>query len=231
MPKTRKIQEINIARMGKGAHYEYIDVILKRAEEDAVINSQAKDLVAALKAAKKAEADAMKLPKKSMLTEKIVEADKDRDKYYMSYKKVVNSYRNMPEKDVADAAKKLWQHIKDYQINTKYPLDQQTGLMMSFLGDLEDTYNEEVALLDLGKFVTLMKNANQQVISLTHQRTIERMNIPVGAWKTSRLASDNAYRNLISAVNALVLLHGEEDYAAFIDYVNEQINHYKQEAL
>lgn len=32
-------------------------------------------------------------------------------------------------------------------------------------------------------------------------------------------------------VNVLALVEGEADYAAFIDYVNTQITHYKREVL
>ena len=57
------------------------------------------------------------------------------------------------------------------------------------------------------------------------------MGVTVGALKTSRKASDDAYRMLVKMVNALAMIEGEADYAAFIDYVNTEIVHYKREVL
>ena len=57
------------------------------------------------------------------------------------------------------------------------------------------------------------------------------MGVSVGALKTARTASDNAYRALVKMVNALALVYGEKDYTAFIDYVNTEITHYKREVL
>lgn len=43
------------------------------------------------------------------------------------------------------------------------------------------------------------------------------MGVFVGALKTARTASDNAYRALVKMVNSLALVYGEKDYTAFID--------------
>ena len=80
-------------------------------------------------------------------------------------------------------------------------------------------------------FVTNLKEANERVRTLTLQRTNEKMGITVGALKTARTASDDAYRALVKMVNALALVFGEKDYTSFIDYVNTEITHYKREVL
>ena len=49
--------------------------------------------------------------------------------------------------------------------------------------------------------------------------------------KTARTASDEAYRLLVQHVNARALLEGEAEYAAFIDYANTKIEHFRQEVL
>ena len=58
---------------------------------------------------------------------------------------------------------------------------------------------------------------------------MERTGIVKGALKASRIATDTAYRELVKMTNVLVL--GEADYANFIDYVNTEISHYKQEVI
>ena len=227
----KEIYDINIQRMNNGAHFTFVSNILARAEADTTVNGKASELVSNFKTAVSAEDEALKISQKSLLTDEIAKADSDRDALYAGYKKAVEAFLAMPIADMAQAAKILSQHIKDYKINTADQLDKETGLLVNFITDLEDKYAAQVAKLGLTAFVTNMKEANERVRTLTLQRTNEKMGVSVGALKTARTASDNAYRALVKIVNALALVFGEKDYAPFIDYVNTEITHYKREVL
>ena len=227
----KEIYDINIQRMNNGAHFTFVSNILARAEADTAVKGKAADQVNNLKAAVSAEDEALKISQKSLLTDEIAKADSDRDALYAGYKKAVEGFLAMPIADMAQAAKILSQHIKDYKINTADQLDKETGLLVNFISDLEDKYAAQVAKLGLTAFVTNLKEANERVRTLTLQRTNEKIGITVGALKTARTASDDAYRALVKMVNALALVFGEKDYTAFIDYVNTEITHYKREVL
>ena len=227
----KEIYDINIQRMNNGAHFTFVSNILARAEADTAVKGKASELVSNFKTAVKAEDEALKISQKSLLTDEIAKADSDRDALYAGYKKAVEGFLAMPIADMAQAAKILSQHIKDYKINTADQLDKETGLLVNFISDLEDKYAAQVAKLGLTAFVTNLKEANERVRTLTLQRTNEKIGITVGALKTARTASDDAYRALVKMVNALALVFGEKDYTAFIDYVNTEITHYKREVL
>ena len=227
----KEIYDINIQRMNNGAHFTFVSNILARAEADTAIKGKASELVSNFKAAVAAEDEALKISQKSLLTDEIAKADSDRDALYAGYKKAVEGFLAMPIADMAQAAKVLAQHIKDYKINTAGQLDKETGLLVNFISDLEDKNAAQVAKLGLTAFVTNLKEANERVRTLTLQRTNEKIGITVGALKTARTASDDAYRALVKMVNALALVFGEKDYTAFIDYVNTEITHYKREVL
>lgn len=227
----KEIYDINIQRMNNGAHFTFVSNILARAEADTAVKGKAADQVNNLKAAVSAEDEALKISQKSLLTDEIAKADNDRDALYAGYKKAVEGFLAMPIADMAQAAKILSQHIKDYKINTADQLDKETGLLVNFITDLEDKYTAQVTKLGLTAFVTNMKEANERVRTLTLQRTNEKMGVTVGALKAARTASDTAYRALVKMVNALALVLGEKDYTAFIDYVNTEITHYKREVL
>ena len=227
----KEISDINIQRMNNGAHFTFVSNILARAEADTAVKEKASELVSNFKAAVTAEDEALKISQKSLLTDEIAKADSDRDALYAGYKKAVEGFLAMPIADMAQAAKILSQHIKDYKINTADQLDKETGLLVNFISDLEDKYAAQVAKLGLTAFVTNLKEANERVRTLTLQRTNEKIGITVGALKTARTASDDAYRALVKMVNALALVFGEKDYAPFIDYVNTEITHYKREVL
>lgn len=227
----KEIYDINIQRMNNGAHFTFVSNILARAEAETAVKGKAADQVNNLKAAVSAEDEALKISQKSLLTDEIAKADNDRDALYAGYKKAVEAFLAMPIADMAQAAKVLAQHIKDYKINTADQLDKETGLLVNFITDLEDKYTAQVTKLGLTAFVTNMKEANERVRTLTLQRTNEKMGVTVGALKAARTASDTAYRALVKMVNALALVLGEKDYTAFIDYVNTEITHYKREVL
>lgn len=227
----KEIYDINIQRMNNGAHFTFVSNILARAEADTAVKGKASELVSNFKTAVAAEDEALKISQKSLLTDEIAKADSDRDALYAGYKKAVEGFLAMPIADMAQAAKILSQHIKDYKINTADQLDKETGLLVNFISDLEDKYAAQVSKLGLTAFVTNLKEANERVRTLTLQRTNEKIGITVGALKTARTASDDAYRALVKMVNALALVFGEKDYTAFIDYVNTEITHYKREVL
>lgn len=227
----KEIYDINIQRMNNGAHFTFVSNILARAEADTAVKGKASELVSNFKVAVAAEDEALKISQKSLLTDDIAKADIDRDALYAGYKKAVEAFLAMPIADMAQAAKVLVQHIKDYKINTAGQLDKETGLLVNFITDLEDKYSAQVAKLGLTAFVTNMKEANERVRTLTLQRTNEKMGVTVGALKAARSASDEAYRALVKMVNALALVFGEKDYTAFIDYVNTEVTHYKREVL
>ena len=227
----KEIYDINIQRMNNGAHFTFVSNILARAEADTTVKGKASELVSNFKTAVSAEDEALKISQKSLLTDEIAKADSDRDALYVGYKKAVEGFLAMPIADMAQAAKVLAQHIKDYKINTAGQLDKETGLLVNFISDLEDKYAAQVAKLGLTAFVTNLKEANERVRTLTLQRTNEKIGITVGALKAARTASDDAYRALVKMVNALALVYGEKDYTAFIDYVNTEVTHYKREVL
>ena len=227
----KEIYDINIQRMNNGAHFTFVSNILARAEADTAVKEKASELVSNFKTAVSAEDEALKISQKSLLTDEIAKADSNRDALYAGYKKAVEGFLAMPIADMAQAAKVLAQHIKDYKINTADQLDKETGLLVNFITDLEDKYSTQVAKLGLTAFVTNLKEANERVRTLTLQRTNEKMGVTVGALKAARSASDEAYRALVKMVNALALVFGEKDYTAFIDYVNTEVTHYKREVL
>ena len=227
----KEIYDINIQRMNNGAHFTFVSNILARAEADTAVKEKASEIVSNFKTAVSAEDEALKISQKSLLTDEIAKADSDRDALYAGYKKAVEGFLAMPIADMAQAAKVLAQHIKDYKINTADQLDKETGLLVNFITDLENKYSAQVAKLGLTAFVTNLKEANERVRTLTLQRTNEKIGITVGALKAARTASDDAYRALVKMVNALALVYGEKDYTAFIDYANTEITHYKREVL
>ena len=227
----KEITTFYIGGMTNAAHFLFVSNMADRAEKDAAVSEKCAAQVKALRDAVTAEDESLQISAKSLITDKIAEADRLRDQLYAGYKKAVGGYANFPVAEMAEAAKVLTQHIKDYKIDTQAQLDKETGLLVNFLQDLEGKLKVQVDALSLGAFVEKLKAANETVRELTAQRTDERSSKTAGALKTARAASDEAYKTLVAHVNAHALLEGETDYAAFIDYANTEIAHFRQEVL
>ena len=227
----REIQSIFLGNMNNAAHFLFVSNMAGRAEKDSAVAEKCAAQVKALREAVTAEDENLQISAKSLTTDKIAAADRLRDQLYAGYKKAVAGYAGFPVESLADAAKVLQQHIKDYKIDVQAQLDKETGLLVNFIQDLEGKFAEQVKTLSLGAFVEKLKVANEEVRELTSQRTDERSAKTAGALKAARVASDEAYRLLTMHVNAHALIEGEADYAAFIDYANTEIAHFRQEVL
>ena len=169
--------------------------------------------------------------KKSLATDEISKADALRDKIYAGYKKAVQAYLTLPLKDYTEAAVILNQHIIDYKICGRDQLNKETGALLGFIKDLETVHQSLVNKLHLNIFVEQLKLANDTVNKHTNIRTNERSVKVAGATKQARIASDNAYRDLINHINARMMLEGEAAYEAFATFVNTQIAEYKQSVV
>ncbi len=227
----KEIAEIYLKRMNNAAHFLFVKKIRDRAKADPVVSVKCKKWLDPLDAAVEQEDANLVISQKSQFTDGIVEADGVRGMNYTVYKQAVKGLKGLPAGPMAEAAKILWQHIKDYGIDTRMQLDRETSLLLNFVNDLETKYAEEVALLGLTTFVTNLKTANEKVIELTDFRTEERMAHTLGALKTSRDDSDDKTLALFKTVNAYAWLEDTNDYDDFIDYVNTEITHYKREVL
>lgn len=230
--KTKKeIQTIGIVKMNSGTQFLFVKDVLALAIADALVYEKAKDYVEELQTALKAEDAVLKLSTKSLLTDDITAADAERDKYYTSFKKAVEAFLPMPVEELAKAAKVLNQVIKDYNISVSWLLTRETAMLMNLIDDLENKYAAEVKTLNLTPFVEQLKDANERVHTLLNKRESERIGQQVGALKTARTATDEAYRQLVKMVNALAMVYDDSDYAGFIDAVNTKIAYYKRTAL
>ncbi len=229
MRKKPVIQSISLTRMNNGAHFMFMKQILKHALADACIEAKCAKLVENLQAAVEKEDADLKISQKSMLTDAIAAADKERDIYYQIYKKNVQGLMKIPQ--YAKDGKVLNQHLKDYSITPNMQMDRETGMLLNFLNDLETKFPNEVEHLHLTPLVNGLKAANERVCTSIDERTEERKGIPVGSLKASREVSDEAYETLISAVNLLAKSDEGAEFQSFIDYVNTEVVHYKRQVL
>ena len=231
--KVVEIVQTDLSRLNDGAHFQFIKNVSDRLATDTKIkeNAVGQAVIKALTEALTTEDKCLVLSQKSLLTDEIAHADKERDTLFAGYRTAVKGFLNMPVADLAKHAHQLWLHLVDYAIDPQMQLERETGLITNFCTDLVGKYATQVQALGLKPYVDALKTANERVETLLVQRTTDNSTKVVGALRTAREASDKAIRDLIKVVNALAILGNPADYAAFIDYMNTLIKRYKEQAM
>ena len=226
--KMKQIESIYMARIPGGAHFLFVNNVCERAEADAKVKVGAKAELEALRATRDEEDAALALSRKSLLSDTIREADNRRERLYVTLRNIVKAY---PVEAEAAAAQRLVQLLKDYAINPRMQRDAETGLMVHLLDDLAGRYATDVATLHIGPLVKALAEVNELLRDTTDRRANERSAHVAGRLKKARKAADRAYRAFVRKVNALAVVSSAEDYAAFIDYVNTEVAHYRREVI
>ena len=229
--KMKQIESIYMARIPGGAHFLFVNNVCERAEADAKVKAGAKAELEALCATRDEESAALALSRKSLLSDTIREADNRREQLYITLRNIVKAYRTFPVEAEAEAARRLMQLLKDYSINPRMQRDAETGLMVHLLDDLAGRYATDIATLHIGPLVKALAEVNELLRDTTDRRANERSAHVAGRLKKARKAADRAYRAFVRKVNALSVVGGAEDYAAFIDYVNVEVAHYRREVI
>ena len=231
--KVVEIVQTDLSHLNNGAHFQFIKNVSDRLATDTKIkeNAVGQAVIKALTEALTTEDKYLVLSQKSLLTDEIAHADKERDTLFTGYRTAVKGFLNMPIAALAKNARELWQHLADYAIDPQMQLERETGLITNLCTDLVGKYATQVQALGLKPYVDALKTANERVETLLVQRTTDNSTKVVGALRTAREASDNAIRNLTKVVNALAILGNPADYAAFIDFMNTLIKRYKEQAI
>ena len=231
--KVVEIVQTDFSHLNNGAHFQFIKNVSDRLATDTKIkeNAVGQAVIRALTEALATEDKYLVLSQKSLLTEEIATADKERDTLFTGYRTAVKGFMNMPVAALAKNAHELWQHLADYAIDPQMQLERETGLITNLCTDLVGKYAAQVQALGLKAYVDALKTANERVETLLVQRTTDNSTKVVGALRTAREASDKAFRNLSKVVNALAILGNPADYAAFIDFINTLIKRYKEQAI
>ena len=228
-----EIAQIQLSHLNNGAHFQFMKNVSDRLATDTKIkeNAVGQAAIKVLTEALTAEDKYLVLSQKSLLTDDIIKADRERDMLFAGYRTAVKGFLNMPVADLAKHAHQLWQHLVDYAIDPKMQLERETGLITNLCTDLAGEYATQVQALGLKPYVDALKTANERVETLLVQRTADNSTKVIGALAAARRTSDDAIRNLIKVVNALAILGKPADYAAFIDFMNTLIKRYKEQAI
>ena len=222
---------MSLERLTNGAHYLFIANVCKHLAGEAAAKAKVANELQALETALQEEDRIFMTSQKSLLSDDIHAADRKRDNIYRALRKAVKAYLLFPNAEIASAAKVIDQVLKDYNLDPQMQLDRETGVLINMISDFETKYQAAIAKLGLTDTVAELKSVNNVLVGATDDRLQAKALMVIGELKHARSVTDEAYRTLIQKVNALAVVEGDAVYVGFIDLMNADIKHYKEEAI
>ena len=169
--------------------------------------------------------EAIKPLRKNENTAKIKQLDHKRDTLLMGFIKYCRLFQTFPEEASSQAAKKLIIIIEKYGKNPqKQGLREETAIIRNLLADLEVIdLAQAVTTIGATKWLEHLKTTNAELEKLHTERTEEQSAIEVGKTKAEREKMQEAFDQLVIAINGLSLINGKEKYQNLINAINLEI--------
>ena len=162
--------------------------------------------------------------RKTGYTELLNELDAARDELYRGFIAYLKSCLLLPFANKAEAAKNLLAIIDNYPYIPTLPLREETAALINLLQDLSTPEAHAlINTLDMGEVVAQIAAKNTEYELTYNKRTEKEAEIEVEVAKKTRLAVEDAFRNVATAINGLELAIGEENYRALSDLINKEV--------
>ena len=175
--------------------------------------------------------DAYKLSRASDYTQKIADEDDRRDNLYRQLVNLLKMYRRFGyDTEKKEAADYLWNIVKKYGVDPCENYSEESGKLQQMLQELTTDAEAELRTAKLGieNLITQLNTANEQVRTLMSSRNDERMQIGKAALATAREEADQAYCDLVLALNASAVMDDDAHrFDELISQVNELIKYYR----
>ena len=170
-----------------------------------------------------------KVIRKSDLSEAKENADQARDAVIKGVNEAVRTALRHFDPTVNEAAKRLKIVLDAY--NSPKPLtdlsyDAETVSVANLLQELEGKYTADVQSAGLTSWVSELHARNDAFDRLAKVYNEQQAAKPPFKMKDVRKETDEAYKNIVLVINALIVMDGEAAYAPFVTELNELIKHY-----
>lgn len=166
----------------------------------------------------------------SAYTLNVTESDGFRDETDKGFCMFVESHLYHPDPEVRESARKINRIIDQYGNVRKLTYNDESSQMTNRNVEIVKNYAADLAKLGKGwgtAWLNSLDTANNQFVDHFGTRASDEATQVVINTLEARAATDAAWEAIARRINALVVVNGEADYAAFIDKVNYYIDYNK----
>lgn len=231
----KKIQEFNIARLHVQENFEFLRKICEKESmlptegsleaeglpesTTTLVTNATNNLIAKNKSFDDTLKASARIPGATLAAE----TDAKRDKAWRGGRKYADVMGEFPDEEISATAKSIAALFDKYGDPTKKSQDEESGIIHNLLQDFEALEEGVMDSIHFTPWYEYLKTTQAAFLEADQQRNAEKSAQEAGVIKAAQTEANQAYRELVDAVNALVLVNGETPYAAFIDSVNAEI--------
>jgi hypothetical protein len=170
---------------------------------------------------------ALKKINKSALTQKIHDADKERDDIFTGFNMLIQTHCHHFSPDLRNLAIPLKIVLDTYGDITSKPMDEQSSAMYNLVQELSDAkYQDARTNFGLTIWLNKLKTANEAYEALVRQRDAEKSAKTDIVLKDARQELDNVYYAMVKRINALMLVGETAKFENFAKLLNTVIDRY-----
>ncbi|MGL4956845.1 MAG: DUF6261 family protein [Bacteroidales bacterium] len=170
---------------------------------------------------------ALEQVRKSVITAKIHDADTERDVLFRAFADAVKSAQGHFDPNKRDAANQLQIILKHYGNIAHKGYDEETASIHNLLHDLQGKHKAQVQTLSLEEWLTQLELKNKVVDELVSERDKETSSKTDLRVRNIRMEISHTYRKLLTRIDSLININGEEEYKAFVHDIATLTNRYE----
>ncbi|MDR1747318.1 MAG: DUF6261 family protein [Tannerella sp.] len=175
-----------------------------------------------------AEADeALELIRKSLLTDKMDEADHRRDQTYHGLVAAARACLTHFNAEKREAAERLAILFDTYGNLARKSSNEESAAIHNLLQELSGAYSTQVALLNIFDWTEQLAADNTAYETLYRERSAEIAGRPQSRMKEVRPKIQDVYARIVERIEALSLINGDSPYAPFVNEWNATVSSYK----
>ena len=224
-----KIRSINIRHLSQALHLQFASGVRSLIEKFFHLATKFTPQYAAFCASVDKEDLCYKVIRKSDLSESKEKADAARDAVILGVNEAVRTALRHFDPAVNEAAKRLKIVLDAYNTPkplTDLPYDAETISIVNLLQEFDGKYAADVQAAGLTVWVAELRARNDEFDRLAKAYNEQQAAKPPFKIVDVRRETDEAYRNIVLVINALIVMDGETEYAPFVTELNELIKHY-----
>jgi hypothetical protein len=237
----KRVIKIRNYQMLHGSHLQFFVTFVALVKKFGFIMQKIGVLFDILCACVEKEDISYKVIHKSSISELKTEKDRARDDIVAAIKNILKSMLLHFDENVREAAKRLKIVLDTYDKPTpiiKLPYDIETAAINNLLQEFENKYAADVQLTGLTEWVKELTVRNKDFEQLTmsyNEQVTEKTTLRP---KETRQATDDAYKDIITAIEGLMVLEikeknlkedSESEYYPFVSELNNLIIHYNNQ--
>lgn len=222
-----KINRLDTNHLRNSLHFQFHTEFFDLTDKEKDVAASVKSLLDVYAALYHREDEALKKIVKSSLTQKIREADRERDKTLAGTVELVGSMCKHFNPLIADAAFRIQVVLDAYKTDISKSMNSETSAIYNLLQELDlPKYGDDRINCNLNPWLNELKNRNEALEHLMKERYDENAFKTDIVLKDARREIDGAYRRIVEQINALVLVEGLTKYESFVRRLNAVIEKY-----